>query len=173
MTNKTKIIIAILIILAIGIAIFGIVTNNKSKDGTEKKQDELDNMMKYFNEQNDTQNDYEENNTESENNIISKENVVVEETQVNSNQTQNNNNQSSSVIGKEEQESNSENTEEKNRQKAIQMAKDEWAISVDSYDFQATLKSDGIYEVKVISNDSNRTTVVVYTVDVKAGTVTE
>ena len=29
------------------------------------------------------------------------------------------------------------------------MAKDEWAISVDSYDFQTTLKSDGIYEVTV------------------------
>ena len=59
------------------------------------------------------------------------------------------------VVGKEEQESSKENTEVDNKKTAIELAKKEWAISVDSYDFQAELQSDGTYIVRVI-NKTNR-----------------
>lgn len=170
MTNKTKIIVAILIILAIGVAIFGIVSSNKSENSTNKKQDELGNMMEYFNDENDNQNKYQDNNIETENNIV-EENVVSEEPQVNNNQVQSNNNQSS-VIGKEEQESNIENTEVQDKQKAIELAKKEWGISVDSYDFEARLTSDRIYEVTV-RNKTDRNAVAKYTVNVATGVITE
>lgn len=157
MTNKTKIIIAILIILAIGVAIFGIANNNKSENSTNKKQDEIDNMLKYFDETDDKNTQI--NNTEIKNDI---ENITSNENQVN------NENQNNVVVGKEEQESNSENTELDNKQKAIELAKKEWAISVNSYDFQVSdVKSDGTYDVTVISNDVNRTTVAIYNVNVK------
>lgn len=157
MTNKTKIIIAILIILAIGVAIFGIANNNKPENSTNKKQDEIDNMLKYFDETDDKNTQI--NNTEIKNDI---ENITSNENQVN------NENQNNVVVGKEEQESNSENTELDNKQKAIELAKKEWAISVNSYNFQVSdVKSDGTYDVTVISNDANRTTVAIYNVNVK------
>lgn len=157
MTNKTKIIIAILIILAIGVAIFGIASNNKSENSTNKKQDEIDNMLKYFDETDDKNTQI--NNTEIKNDI---ENITSNENQVN------NENQNNVVVGKEEQESNNENTELDNKQKAIELAKKEWAISVNSYNFQVSdVKSDGTYDVTVISNDANRTTVAIYNVNVK------
>ena len=164
MSNGTKILIAILIIAAITVGIVGAV-NTTVKKGN-KKDGELDEILNYINKTENNSN-IEHDNLENEiqENVVEKNNTI--ETTIVSNQVQND------VIGKEEEDSNKENTEAQNRQKAIQMAKDEWAISVDSYDFQATLKSDGIYEITVISNDSNRTTVAVYTVDVNTGTVTE
>lgn len=156
MSNGTKILIAILIIAAISIGIAGAINTTVDKEKNDTQEGELDEILEYINEtENDDKQDNIENNTVAENDIT--ENKVVED----------------NIVGKEENESNKENTETQDKQKAIQMAKDEWAISVDSYDFQATLKSDGIYEVTVISNDSNRTTVAIYTVDVNAGTVTE
>ena len=76
------------------------------------------------------------------------------------------------VVGKEEQESSKENTEVDNKKTAIELAKKEWAISVDSYDFQAELQGDGTYIVRVI-NKTNRNEVTRYTVNVKTGAVVE
>ena len=76
------------------------------------------------------------------------------------------------IIGKEEQESKNENTEEDNRNVAIELAKKEWNISIDSYNFEAKLKSEGIYEVSV-RNKTNGYVNAVYTVNIKTGTVTE
>lgn len=162
MSNGTKILIAILIIAAITIGIVGAVNTTTKKES--KKEGELDEFINYINS---TQNNIDKDNKENkiEENKV-EENTVKKDTSED-NKVQNN------VVGKEEEDSKKENTETQNKQKAIQMAKDEWAISVDSYDFQAILKNDGIYEVTVISNDSNRTTVAIYTVDVNAGTVTE
>lgn len=164
MSNGTKILIAILIIAAITVGIVGAV-NTTIKKGN-KKRGELDEILNYINK---TENNDEQNNTPIDNTDVNNtETNYIEENKTEENKIEENN-----VAGKEEIESNNENTEAQDRQKAIQMAKDEWAISADSYDFQATLKSNGIYEVTVISNDSNRTTVAIYTVDVNAGTVTE
>lgn len=161
MTNKTKIIIAILVIVAVGITIFGIVSNNKTDNTTNKKQDEIDNMLEFFNETDEENTQI--NNTEIENNIENATNATNQDNQADK-ETQNNN----VVVGKEEQESNNENTEIDNKQKAIELAKKEWAISVDSYDFQVSdEKNDGTYDVTVISNDANRTTVAIYNVNVK------
>ena len=76
------------------------------------------------------------------------------------------------VIGKEEQESSKENTSMSDEQKAIEIAKNEWAISVDSYDYRAELQSDGTYVVRVIGK-TDRNEVTRYIVNVKTGVATE
>lgn len=166
MTNKTKIIIAVLLILAVGIAIYGIVSNKKGTENTNTKQDELSNMMDYFDEQN---NSVENTNIENENNVI-ENNTVTNET---TNQVQDNSSsKTNTVIGKEEQESSNENTSVNDESKAIELAKKEWGISVDSYDYDAELQSDGIYIVTV-RGKNDRNAVTSYVVNVKDGTATE
>lgn len=166
MTNKTKIIIAVLLILAVGITIYGIVSNKKGTENTSVKQDELSNMMDYFDEQN---NSSENTNIENENNVIV-ENTVTDDT---TNKTQNNvSSKTNTVIGKEEQESSNENTSVNDESKAIELAKKEWGISVDSYDYDAELQSDGTYIVTV-RGKNDRNVVTSYVVNVKDGTATE
>lgn len=162
MTNRTKILIGILIIIAITVGIVGAINKNKNNETLKNNKSKIDQMVEYIEK---TQNKSEENivieNNEIENNTIENSNIEYKE------------DKKENTIGKEEQESKDENTQLKDEEKAIQMAKEEWAISIESYDFQAKLKKEGIYEVTVISNDSNRTTVAIYTVNVKEGTVTE
>ncbi len=166
MTNKTKIIIAVLLILAVGIAIYGIVSNKKGTENTSVKQDELSNMMDYFDNQN---NSSENTNIENENNVI-ENNTVTNDT---TNQVQDNSSsKTNTVIGKEEQESSNENTSVNDESKAIELAKKEWGISVDSYDYDAELQSDGTYIVTV-RGKNDRNAVTSYVVNVKAGTATE
>lgn len=166
MTNKTKIIIAVLLILAVGIAIYGIVSNKKETENTSVKQDELSNMMDYFDDQN---NSSENTNIENENNVI-ENNTVTNDT---TNQVQDNSSsKTNTVIGKEEQESSNENTSVNDESKAIELAKKEWGISVDSYDYDAELQSDGTYIVTV-RGKNDRNAVTSYVVNVKAGTATE
>ena len=106
------------------------------------------------------------------NNVI--ENEVVEENLISEENKTNNtsNNNSNAVLGKEEQESSNENTEIDNKETAIELAKKEWAISVNSYDFEAELQSDGTYIVRV-RNKTTRDEVTRYTVNVKTGAVIE
>jgi len=59
MTNRTKIIIAILIIAAIIVTIFGIISINSTKNRKNREQDEIDNMMEYFEENVEKENNYE------------------------------------------------------------------------------------------------------------------
>lgn len=166
MTNKTKIIIAVLLILAVGIAIYGIVSNKKGTENTSGKQDELSNMMDYFDDQN---NSSKNTNIENENNVI-EDNTVTNDT---TNQVQDNSSsKTNTVIGKEEQESSNENTSVNDESKAIELAKKEWGISVDSYDYDAELQSDGTYIVTV-RGKNDRNAVTSYVVNVKAGTATE
>lgn len=166
MTNKTKIIIAVLLILAVGIAIYGIVSNKKGTENTSVKQDELSNMMDYFDDQN---NSSKNTNIENENNAI-ENNTVTNDT---TNQVQDNSSsKTNTVIGKEEQESSNENTSVNDESKAIELAKKEWGISVDSYDYDAELQSDGTYIVTV-RGKNDRNAVTSYVVNVKAGTATE
>lgn len=166
MTNKTKIIIAVLLILAVGIAIYGIVSNKKGTENTSVKQDELSNMMDYFDDQN---NSSKNTNIENENNVI-ENNTVTNDT---TNQVQDNSSsKTNTVIGKEEQESSNENTSVNDESKAIELAKKEWGISVDSYDYDAELQSDGTYIVTV-RGKNDRNAVTSYVVNVKAGTATE
>lgn len=166
MTNKTKIIIAVLLILAVGIAIYGIVSNKKGTENTSVKQDELSNMMDYFDDQN---NSSENTNIENENNVI-ENNTVTNDT---TNQVQDNSSsKTNTVIGKEEQESSNENTSVNDESKAIELAKKEWGISVDSYDYDAELQSDGTYIVTV-RGKNDRNAVTSYVVNVKAGTAIE
>ena len=164
MTNKTKIIIGILIVAIVIVAIVGISQQTKSEDNTSYENKESINNL--FDE-------YIDENQENETNNIVEENNSIESpvTESKNNNVQNENPQKT-VIGKEEQESNNENTEAADRQQAIDLAKEEWGISVDSYDFQAELKEEKIYEVSVI-NKTNRNVITIYTVNLKTGTVTE
>lgn len=167
MTNKNKIIIGIIIIIVSISVIFGVIKNTKV-DNNENK-DENQDIFNYLNEINETQNEINnviENNA-IENNVV-EENFISEKNEANNN-LQNNNN---SVVGKEEQESSNENISVDAKETAIDLAKKEWAISVDSYDFQAELQSDGTYIVKVI-NKTNRNEVTRYTINLKTGAVVE
>ena len=163
MTNKTKIIIAVLLILAVGIAIYGIVSNKKGTENTSVKQE--DNLLMYFDERN----YYSNESSNAENNVI-ENNTVTNDT---TNQVQDNSSsKTNAVIGKEEQESSNENISVNDESKAIELAKKEWGISVDSYDYDAELQSDGTYIVTV-RGKNDRNAVTSYVVNVKAGTATE
>lgn len=166
MTNRTKIIIGIITIIVIIAIIFGIKKNKKLENNEVQYQSEYGNVFDYVNETNEEENQI--NNIE-ENNVV-EENNVLEENEIITNNVQNNKN--NDVVGKEEQESNKENKEVDNKETAIELAKKEWAISVDYYDFEAELQNDGTYIVRV-RNKTTRDEVTRYTVNVKIGTVVE
>lgn len=165
MTNKTKIIIGVLIIAIVIVALAGIAQQRKSEDN--KSYENEDSINDLFDEYVD-----EEKENNETNNIVEENNVIENTVSESKNSNVQNTNTQSTVIGKEEQESNKENTEAADKQQAIDLAKQEWAISVDSYDFQAELKEDKIYEVSVI-NKTNRNVITIYTVNLKTGTVIE
>ena len=164
MTNRTKIIIGIVIVILIIAIIFGVTKNKKVENNEVQNQHEFGNVFDYINETNEEENQV--------NNVI--ENEVVEENLISEENKTNNtsNNNSNAVLGKEEQESSNENTEIDNKETAIELAKKEWAISVNSYDFEAELQSDGTYIVRV-RNKTTRDEVTRYTVNVKTGAVIE
>ena len=160
MTNKTKIIIGILVVAAIIFAIVGVTGSLKRNDKNEKK-DELDEFYNYF----------EQDNEKGENEVEDNE----EKNQIeNDTESSTNSNTQSTVIGREEQESKQEAANIVDyEQKAIEMAKKEWGISVDSYDFRAKKESNTVYIVTVEEQNGNKYRLATYTVDVAAGTVVE
>lgn len=165
MSNGAKITIIIAIALAIGVTIYG-VTSNK-KDEKNEVNNMTSDVMEMFNE-------YEESSNNIENNEVNEVDISVANNS-NTVKTENTNvtiTNTDKVIGKEEQASANENTGANDEQKAIELAKKEWGISVDSYDYNAELQNDGTYLVRVIGkNDRNEVTR--YTVNVKSGTATE
>ena len=162
MTNRTKILIGIVIIIIIIAIIFGVAKNKKVDNNEVQNQREFGNVFDYINETNEEENQV--------NNVI--ENEVVEENIISEEKENTNNIQNNIVVGKEEKESTSENTEVNDKETAIELAKKEWAISVNSYDFEAELQKDGTYIVKV-RNKTTRNEVTRYTVNVKTGAVVE
>ena len=165
MSNGAKITIIIAIALAIGVTIYG-VTSNK-KDEKNEVNNMTSDVMDMFNEYEESSNNIENNEVnEVDNSVENNSNTVKTE---NTNVTTTN---TDKVVGKEEQASANENTDANDEQKAIELAKKEWGISVDSYDYNAELQNDGTYLVRVIGkNDRNEVTR--YTVNVKSGTATE
>lgn len=158
MTNRTKIIVGILAVAVIIIAIVGFTGNLKKDDNNENKN-EFSEIYEYFNETNDI----------SENEIKSDEKVEQIEKNIVSNTNTN-----TPVIGREEQESEKEAANIVDyEQKAIEMAKKEWGISIDSYDFKAKKESNTVFTVTVEEQNGNKYRVATYTVDVVAGTVVE
>lgn len=164
MTNKTKIIIGIVIVILIIAIIFGVTKSKKVDNNEVQNQHEFGNVFDYLNEINEEENQV---NNEIENDVV-EENLISEENKTNN--TSNNN--SNAVVGKEEQESSNENTEIDNKETAIELAKKEWAISVNSYDFEAELQNDCTYIVRV-RNKTTRDEVTRYTVNIKTGAVIE
>lgn len=161
MTNGTKITIAIAVIITLSIVVYGKVNNKSKKEENNINSD----ISQYFNE-------FENNNIEE--NVISNElNETVDNTEKNENTIKNEvSDNKTTVIGKEEQESSKENTAISDEQKAIEIAKNEWAISIDSYDYRAELQSDGTYVVRVIGK-TDRNEVTRYIINVKTGVATE
>lgn len=161
MTNGTKITIAIAVIITLSIVVYGKVNNKSKKEENNINSD----ISQYFNEF--------ENNDIEENVISNKLNETVDNTEKNENTIKNEvSDNKTTVIGKEEQESSKENTSMSDEQKAIEIAKNEWAISVDSYDYRTELQSDGTYVVRVIGK-TDRNEVTRYIVNVKTGVATE
>ena len=76
------------------------------------------------------------------------------------------------MIGKEEEESKKVNTAVNEEETAINLAKREWEIDVDSFKFEARKNEEGVYTVSVI-NKTTGNTETIYTVNVKTGAVTE
>ena len=175
MTNRTKIIIALAVIVVIIGIIFGVVKNNKKTENTSANQDAFGDMIDYYEENNNVEeNILEENeNTETENNLVEENTIIEENTTKNETSNINNSNaNTATVVGKEEEESRQENTTANDKNTAIELAKKEWGISVNSYDYDAELQSDGTYIVTV-RGKNDRNAVTSYVVDVKAGTATE
>lgn len=165
MTNRTKILIVIGIVILIIVTIFGFSKNKKADYNDVQNQQEFGNVFDYINEENKSKNEI--------NNVIENNNIVENSVSKEKNETNNiQDNSVNAVVGKEEKESNNDNTEVDNMKTAIDLAKKEWAISVDSYDFEAELQSDGTYIVKV-RNKTTRNEVTRYTVNVKTSSVVE
>ena len=79
------------------------------------------------------------------------------------------------VVGKEEKQSNMQEpveNKQSNEEMAIELAKKEWGISTNVFEFKATLKEEGIYEVTV-RNKTTTNEETAYVVNVKTGAVTE
>lgn len=164
MSNGAKITIIIAIALAIGVTIYG-VTANKRENKKENNNTTSD-MMDIFNEYESTYENKENqqenelnNNLANNTNISQKENIITNGT-------------NTDVVGQEEKISANENTSTNDEQTAVELAKKEWGISVDSYDYSVEPKGEGIYEVRVIGKN-DRKEVTRYTVNVKTGAVTE
>ena len=168
MTNKTKIIIGIVAVTVVIAAIFGVVKNNQKTEDTSVNEDNFENIFDSFEEENVLE---ENNNIEVENNLI-EENTVIEENTTKNQISNNSSTKTETLIGKEEKESSEENTTANDKDTAIELAKKEWGISVDSYDYDAELQSDGTYIVTV-RGKNDRNAVTSYVVNVKAGTATE
>lgn len=151
MTNGEKIVVGILAILLIIVIIHIIPINTNIKNSVDNDMETLN----VFDHINNDENDINQNNIEEQD---SKDN----ENEVN-NQT---------VVGKEEQESKQENVQVNMEEKAIEMAKEEWGISIDSYNFEANNLGEGIYDVSVISKTS-RTVITIYNVNVVTGSIKE
>ena len=161
MTNGTKITIAIAVIITLSIVVYGKVNNKSKKEENNINSDISQNFNEF------------ENNDIEENVISNKLNETVDNTEKNENTIKNEvSDNKTTVIGKEEQESSKENTSMSDEQKTIEIAKNEWAISVDSYDYRAELQSDGTYVVRVIGK-TDRNEVTRYIVNVKTGVATE
>lgn len=173
MTNRTKILLGIAIIILISLGVYIGIKNNKNQNSANNIQQNITNNIydEYLNDEVNQTN-------EIDNDILSNE-IETNEIDTNEKTTQQNiekknTTQSSTngVIGKEEQESKNENTSSNDEETAIKLAKKEWAIDVDSFDFQANKNDDGTYSVTVI-NKKTRNTEAVYKVNIKTGTVTE
>ena len=165
MTNRTKIIIAIVVIIAI---IMGIIFIVKNVNVEKKDLGYNENLFKEFNEEKDGK---EEQNEVIENNVI--ENNVIENKNEENNISSNiATNTQSNVTGKEEQESSNENVEVDNEKIAIELAQKEWGIDIDSYKFVAKSEGNGVYTVSVI-NKTTTSVITIYKVNVRTGAVTE
>ena len=162
MTTKTKIIIIVLIILALIVGIFGIYKSTLEEQKKGKRKDQIEYMS-----------DLIENtvSTPAEANVMQK-NEIIENVIEDTTNAKTSTSSDSTFIGREEQESSAENTGTNDEEKAIELAKKEWGISVDSYSFNASRVSDGVFVVYVI-NKTNTRTEMTYTVNIKTGAVTE
>ena len=169
MSNKTKIALTIIIILIIILGIYAATRGIKKENVIENKENVFD-MDSYLDE---IDNSAKEEQSD-ENNEIKNEQIRNE---INTDKTdeKNENDSKNQIIGKEEQESkNEENKIVVDREeKAKQLAKEEWGIDVDSYNYNIIQKIDNDnYQVEVRSKTTT-TQIVIYNVNVVTEEVTE
>ena len=168
MTNGEKIIITSIVVVVIAVT-SGIFINKNIKNKPTKKNDEFNTLEKYFD------NNVMENNTVEnviDNSVSENETNIVDNVQYTNQSNSSSNTTNNKVVGKEEEESTQGNNEKENENKAIELAKKEWGISVDSYAFDATLNQNGTYNV-VVKNKTTTEYITSYTVNVATGVVTE
>lgn len=158
MTNRTKIIMVMLIVL---ITAFGVYSKIKSIDEkTKPTVSEKENILnEYFKDV--VENKQEDN----KNNVIEN----VEETNQTENQIENETNK---FVGKEEQGSNV--VQKTDEEKAIDLAKKDWGSTASYYTFEAIKESTNKNKYIVKVRDKKTTQEVTrYYVDIELGTVTE
>ena len=107
-----------------------------------------------------------------DNSVSENETNIIDNVQYTNQSNSSSNTTNNKVVGKEEEESTQGNNEKENENKAIELAKKEWGISVDSYAFDATLNQNGTYNV-VVKNKTTTEYITSYTVNVATGVVTE
>ena len=161
MTNKTKIIIATIIIIMISVCAYSAVRIKKISTTSANSLEGNNYTIEQF----------IDNTIGEENNKIENNSQNTVQTEVNEIKAEQNNAQKN-VIGKEEEESKKENTAVNEEETAINLAKREWEIDVDSFKFEARKNEAGVYTVSVI-NKTTGNTETIYTVNVKTGAVTE
>lgn len=173
MSNKTKIALAIIIILIIILGIYAITKGNKKDNIMENKENVFD-MNSYLDEMDNSAKEGQLNESnEIENNVI-ENNEIKNQNTINSDKTiqKNESDSKNQIIGKEEQESNNK-AEIDLEEKAKQLAKKEWGIDVNSYDYNIIKKIDNNnYQVEVRSKTTTAQ-IVIYNVNVVTEQVTE
>ena len=169
LSNGEKILVGLVIIMAIVALTSVIWSRTRQVDIIDDEQNESNAIENTFSSYTNEKNNIIENEITNELNETTVEEVVEPVQQTTSNSQEN---IGTNVTGQEEEESAAQNTELANQEKAIELAKEKWSISVDAYDFEPELQSDGTYKVTVI-NRTTRNVITIYTVNVSEGSVTE
>lgn len=162
MENKTKIIIAIAVIVAIiiGIVVYLFLIKDNNEENTiveEVQENEID-------EEDTNSVDEEQENGVEEN--------VANDTITENNVQQTSQEQQEQIIGREEQESINQNQGPTNEEKVIELAKNKWGANDTTVTFNIMNREGDIYMVSV--NNKETTAVMAwYQVNVATGEVTQ
>lgn len=165
--KKIAITIITIIILVILVVLITIVWKTKTESDNVVANDVEENILNEEDSINETDGNLieedSENETQEENIVTDTENSNIAQSNV-AETTQN------EYIGKEEEESNLENNGENEEEKVINLAKEAWGISPDSYTFAIDSKQGDIYTVSV---SANATVIAYYEINPKTGEVIE
>ena len=166
--KKIAITVITIIILVLIVVLVTVVWQTKTEADNVAANDIQEDLINEENNLNESEeyliDENSENETSEENIITDKEDSNITQNTAVETTTQN------EYVGKEEQESNIENNGENEEEKVINLAKEAWGISPDSYTFTIDSKQGDIYTVSV---SANATVIAYYDINPKTGEVVE